>query len=70
MRKFKYYEPVYLGHGDVRHDEIIVTEKDILRDYWPYWKTRMEEAGKADLIDFNTCIEDFVIVNWAEEVKE
>ena len=36
--------------------------------YYPYWKRKMREAGKHELISLENCIEDWVIVNWAWKI--
>jgi hypothetical protein len=43
-----------------------VTEADILRDYWPYWCEQMRKVGKDAMINHENCIEDFVVVHWAQ----
>jgi hypothetical protein len=46
--------------------EYVVTEADILRDYWPYWCEQMRKVGKDAMINHENCIEDFVVVHWAQ----
>lgn len=43
-----------------------MSEAQILRDYYPWWKSQMEKRGKQDLISEESCIEDWIVVNWAE----
>ena len=65
MRYFRYVEPGWA-------DEVVTTtmsEEQILQEYWAYWKRRMEEVGRHDLISEENCIQDFVVVNWAWEVE-
>ena len=55
------------------YDVIRLTNKDIIKEYYSYWKASM--LKKYSYVDFMTnftiddCIEDFVIVNWAYEVQ-
>lgn len=46
--------------------ESVFSEEDILRDYYPYWQEEMREVGKTDQITPEACIEDWIVVNWAE----
>jgi hypothetical protein len=57
----------YFEYSDLDGDYII-SEEQILEEYWDYWRERMERAGKEDLINPENCIEDFCIINWAFEV--
>ncbi len=45
-----------------------MTDADILREYFPYWKQQMERVCLQDLISEQNCIDDFVVVHWAEQV--
>jgi hypothetical protein len=65
MRRFRYVEP--LGKMD-EPLTITVSERWIRLRYWPYWKKQMRALGRHDLISFDNCIDDFVVVNWAEEL--
>ena len=58
---------VYLVPGDdgVTPITVTMTEAEILRDYFPYWKTQMIKAGKSDLISEQHCVEDWVVIHWA-----
>ena len=49
---------------------ITITEKEIIELYYTYWCIQMEKAKKFDLINEENCIEDWVTVNWAWEIKE
>lgn len=52
------------------HETVIVTEADILRDYWTYWSVQMlKRGGRSPRITPNNCIDDFVVINWAWEVS-
>lgn len=50
--------------------EKIYTEEEILNEYYPYWSRRMiEHGGLSPLITESHCLDDFIVVNWAVEVK-
>lgn len=62
----------YYAHYVQDEEELVVlSEEQILQNYWPYWEEQMaKKYGKmSDLISEASCIEDWVIVNWAWEVK-
>jgi hypothetical protein len=54
-----------------------ITEEEIRRTYWPHWVEEMNKAldrnspnvTPADLT-WEKCLEDFIVVNWAWEVKD
>lgn len=65
MKSWSWVEP-----GD--NDEPVVqtiTEEEILRTYYPMWAGCLYGLGRANLISAKNCIEDFVTVHWAQEVK-
>lgn len=45
-----------------------MSEAEILKHYYPYWCEQMKRVGKAQQISEQACIEDWVIVHWAEKV--
>lgn len=51
------------------HIDVTMSENEIIDFYFQHWSERMKEIGKADLISRDNCIRDFVVVNWASEVK-
>lgn len=59
MRTFRYQDQ------DGEHE---YTEEQILIDYFPYWAKKVREVGREHMISAENCIEDWVAVNWAEEV--
>ena len=67
MRVFKYNE-----YEDT--EPRLITEQEIRAEYWPYWYERMcKKFGKQEVdtkFTFEDCLNDWVIVNWAWEVKE
>ena len=65
MRYFTYAEP---GPND-EPLEITMSEKEIFDTYWPHWYSLMVKKYGNDhpLINFENCLEDWVVVNWAIE---
>lgn len=57
---YKYSDP----WGDYSY-----TRERILSEYYDYWKSRMTEIGKQHLIDEERCIDDWVVIHWAEKVE-
>ena len=67
MRKFSYWE-----YDEGRSDfKVVLTEDEILAQYYPYWKSKMVKkfGGDHPLITNENCIMDWVVMNWASEVK-
>jgi hypothetical protein len=68
----RYYTIAYpTDNGDVTET---LSEEDIRRDYWPYWYGRMCEKFSKEHVDktysFEDCLDDWVVLHWAEEQKE
>jgi len=70
VRRFAYND--ITGEPDAPgHETVVVTEDDILRDYWPYWTTQMlKRGGRSPLMTVANCIDDFLVVNWAWELTD
>ena len=70
MRYFSYNE---LGDND---ENLVVTisEEDIRKTYYPYWYGRMcKKFGKEHVDEnycFPDCLDDWIVVYWACEVKD
>jgi hypothetical protein len=64
MRLFEIAYPT--EDGDITE---ILTEEEVIQQYFPYWSSKMKEVGKEDLINKESCIEDWCIVHWASEIK-
>lgn len=51
-----------------------VSEDDIRKGYYPYWYDRMCKKFGKEKVDseycFEDCLDDWMIVHWAWEVKE
>lgn len=71
MRKFQYCEPVGSSNkvsGDfVRYDLVITVSESWL--YWLFTKRRKEGVLEAPAMYFETYIDNWIIVNWAWELK-
>lgn len=70
MRYYSYNE-----YTDNDENEIItLSEEDIRKNYWPYWYDKMCGKFGKEIVDrdfcFEDCLYDWVIVNWAWEVKD
>ena len=67
MRVFKYNE-----YEDT--EPRLITEQEIRVEYWPHWYERMcKKFGKEEVdskFTFEDCLDDWVIINCAWEVKE
>ena len=67
MRVFKYNE---FEDTEPR----LITEQEIRVEHWPYWYERMcKKFGKSEVdskFTFQDCLDDWVITNWAWEVKD
>jgi len=66
MRYYTYNEPPIVPGGTPTQP--ILSEAQILAIYFPCWSKQMRKAGKQNLISFENCIKDWVVVHWAWEV--
>lgn len=62
MRVFAYNE-------QEANNPLLITDKQILEEYYPWWKEQMIKVNKSNLINEDNCIDDWVIINWAWELK-
>lgn len=63
----KYY--AYGERNEFDIDELhIYSEEEIIIEYFPYWKARMEKANKDRFISLDNCLDDWIVVNWAWEI--
>jgi hypothetical protein len=50
-----------------------MSEEDIRKEYYPYWYKKMCEKYEQSYVDehhcFEDCLEDWVIIHWAQEEK-
>ena len=70
MRYYSYNEM-----GDDGENLVITkSEDDIRKEYWPYWYGRMCDRFEQSYVDehfsFEDCLDDWIVVHWAVEVKE
>lgn len=65
MKTYTYIEP----GPDLEPIHTTMTEAQIIRTYYPYWCQQMRKVNKAHLINYKNCIEDWICVHWAWEVK-
>ena len=64
----KYY--TYTEYDGEDNPEIVLSEKEILDQYFSHWLSMMAKAGKTLPQDAEqVCIDDWVVVNWAQEVE-
>lgn len=69
MRRWRYVTPGDFGnHGEPVIVEM--SEAEIIATYYPYWQEQMRRVGKESQISEQECINDWVVVHWAEEVPE
>lgn len=66
MKRYSYIEPGEDGNPI----EYTFTEEEILNQYYPYWSDRLKQLGREHLISKERCLEDWIVVNWAVEVKD
>jgi hypothetical protein len=73
MRWFSWYEPEFDDEGvETGPGLVMMSEDDIIASYWDHWKERMDaKFGPGhELTTRENCIQDFLVVNWATEMKE
>jgi hypothetical protein len=72
MRYYSYNE--YKTDPSVDPYVETVSEEYIRKTYYPYWHGKMCEKYGKDHVDntysFEDCLDDWIVVNWAWEVKE
>ena len=63
MKTYCYVEPDIDGISPIKQ---CLTEEEILDRYWEYWSKKGFERGEyTPLITFESCIDDWVVINWA-----
>ena len=65
----KYYTITYPGEFG-QHVQETFSEMQILKSYFEYWSMKMREVNKADQISIESCIDDWIVVNWAWETDQ
>lgn len=70
MSDIKTYQFVQPKEDGVTPEVITMTEIQIIEEYWVQWSSEMRKQGKDERdITHDNCIEDWVTINWATEVK-
>ena len=72
VRFFCYNEPIFDDNGNVVGNKLItVSDEDIRRDYYPWWKEQLKKAGKDPAnYTFEDCLDNWRVVNWAWESRD
>ena len=65
MKYYSYIEPD--ENEDWKATKIVLSEQEILAQWWDEWSNKMKELGKAEMINQRQCIEDFCTIHWASE---
>lgn len=65
MRYFTFVQP---KEDSMDPEYITMSEDEIRKEYYPYWKKQIVKVGKS-LNDycFEDCLDDWVITHWAWE---
>ena len=73
MRYFCYnkYDPDSLLADETGGYVKVMSEDEILHEYWPHWYQKMCSKFGKDHVDknysFHDCLDDWIVVNWAWE---
>jgi len=74
MKYYSYNKYSYNVHGDVDSCVSILSEAEIIKEYWDYWQERMIAKFGKEHFEANysekDCIDDWVVVNWAWETNK
>jgi hypothetical protein len=65
-------EQIYRWVEPGENDEAVmqeITRDGILRTYWPWWSAQMLKVGRILMATEDCCVDDFVVVHWAERVE-
>lgn len=68
MTNWKFYEPE--GEQAEWTLEIVYDEDRIIAEYYEYWSHMMRTKDMEHMISRENCIEDWVIINWAEKTED
>lgn len=68
MRTFRFNQQLECPINGVLNVVIERTDVEILEEYFMYWAQRMIDCGRADAINEENCIQDWIVVHWAWEV--
>ena len=69
MKRYAFVQP---KEGSDNPELVIMTEEEILKDYWVYWRNKMSNKFDENhhLILTKNCIEDWCVVHYAWEIKD
>ena len=68
MKRWSYIEPT--SATDMTPVVITMSEDEILKEYYPFWEGQMLKLGRGGKISPEACIEDWVVVHWAEPCQD
>jgi hypothetical protein len=55
---------------DDQDGEHIISDEQILATYYPWWAEQIRAVGREHMITPENCLEDWISVNWAEEITD
>lgn len=61
----KYYSFVEPTDNEMHPSVVVMSEKEILEEYFDFWATQMRRVGKEAEISEEKCIDDWCVVHWA-----
>jgi len=67
MKHFAFVEP---GEDGITPVRTVMSEEQILAEYFPHWQAQLRRLGRDHLISPELCIEDWIAVHWACEVDD
>ena len=50
--------------------EVVISREQILKEFWPYWYSKMIKARLLKQIKTDNCIIDFCDIHWAIPYKD
>jgi len=68
LKVYEFSEPIFDSLGKVVDEKIISkTAPEILAEHYPHYKEQMKKVGKRHLATPESCVEDWITINWAIE---
>lgn len=61
----KYYSYVEPDQNELDTLTVVMSEAEIINDYWSYWADKMKSVGKEADINLENCIIDWCVIHWA-----
>lgn len=46
-----------------------ISEDTIIEEYFLFWSEQMKKVGKESCISKENCLEDWIVIHWAWEIK-